>query len=442
MAKSRRNVRLLVAAPLMAVGLLVIAFAVAPWHERLVADYWQERIDSLPDDGLQEVFADLARHGDLGIRILASQVGSARDAVSRVAYEALRETISGWREDALSRPLAQLRLIAEVLAGSTGDSGPVARDRAAALARQILLWMPSGSVSDREQLLAHCQTVVRLAGADTGTLAATAAGRPQSHQPLPSAAHRLGDRAHFPIPAAPSDPQVARAAHLAALQNERADLAEPPLPAPLQWPETAAKNRGIAMTADGALTADAAVSPSAAEPTPAPRILTDPPEARPIPRPADRQSTTGDAGTVTRGVTDQVSAAEQVEDDLTRLPVIDVMRMLHDSAADRVSTAAEELRQRGLSGQQIELARDLTDSDPAVRRQLVDRLPHAAGLNPRPWLLWLCHDDDSDVRLAALTFLATSTDPRLLDYVRQIADRDEDPRIEALGTRLRERQLH
>ena len=119
------------------------------------------------------------------------------------------------------------------------------------------------------------------------------------------------------------------------------------------------------------------------------------------------------------------------------LPVIDVMRLLHASAADTVAAATDELYQRGLRGKQIELARNLTDPDPAVRRRLVNQLPTAAGLNARPWLLWLSHDDDDDVRLAALTFLATSTDPQLLEHVRQIAERDQDPRIEALGERLR-----
>jgi hypothetical protein len=117
------------------------------------------------------------------------------------------------------------------------------------------------------------------------------------------------------------------------------------------------------------------------------------------------------------------------------------MDLLHDPLPDTVAAAAAELHDRGLSGQHLELARDLTDPDPAVRRRLVDRLPDIPGLVARPWLLWLSHDDDADVRLAALTFLATSTDPRLLDYVRQLADRDQDPRIEALGTRLGQREL-
>jgi hypothetical protein len=457
-SNSRRNVGLFFAAPLMAGGLLVTMFAVRPWHERLLIDYWQEKVDRLPDDGMRATFDELAERGDLGIRILASQVGSEREAVSRAAYEALRDTISGWREDALSRPLAHLRLIAEVLAGSADRYGPASRDRAAAIVRQILLWMPPDEGGDREELIAHCQTVIQLAGTDTGSdrLAASPGDRPdwRLRQPLLAATDRMGGRVEFPTEVR-TDRQVALAGHRTALASQAAALAEPPVPTPLEWPNAAAHS-GAAANPGGRMVMDVVAQPAAADlsphdsgpgsaaPLPAPAVLTGPPEAQPIPRPAAREAVGDGGGAALAAAADasgRASEAEQTASDLTRLPVIRVMSLLHDPLPDTVAAAAAELDDRGLSGQHLELARDLTDPDPAVRRRLVDRLPDTPGLVARPWLLWLSHDDDADVRLAALTFLATSSDPRLLDYVRQLADRDQDPRIEVLGTRLGQREL-
>jgi hypothetical protein len=455
-SNSRRNVGLFFAAPLMAAGLLVTMFAVRPWHERLVIDYWQEKVDRLPDDAVRAAFDELAERGDLGIRILASQVGSERQAVSLAAYEALRDTISGWREDALSRPLAHLRLIAEALAGSTDRSGPAARDRAAAIVRQILLWMPPDEGGDREELIAHCQTVIQSAGTDTGSdrLAASPGDRSdwQLRQPLLAATDRLGGRVELPTEVR-TDRKVALAGHRTTVADQGAALAEPPVPTPLEWPNAAAHS-GAAANPGGRMVMDEAAQsavadlpphasgPGSAAPLPAPAVLADLPEAQPIPRPAAREAVgDGAALAVAAAASRRASEAEQTASDLTRLPVIRVMSLLHDPLPDTVAAAAAELDDRGLSGQHLELARDLTDPDPAVRRRLVDRLPDTPGLVARPWLLWLSHDDDADVRLAALTFLATSSDPRLLDYVRQLADRDQDPRIEALGTRLGQREL-
>lgn len=439
MAKSRRNFRLFVAASLMAAGLLLIAFAAEPWHERMVTDYWQERIDGLPDAELRGVFAELTQRGDLGIRILASQVGAERAAVSRAAYQALRDTIRGWREDALSKPLPELRLIAQVLAGSLDRAGPAARERAAALARQILLWMPPGTDSDRHQLIAHCQTVFQLSGDNAEQLLTTADDWPQLREPLPAATDRFRGEVHLPLTALGTDRQIALAHHGATLRDEQAAFAEPPEPEPLTWPETPDKSPSTAAGRDRTVATDASRAAAAAESSPAPRILTELPAAQPLPHRVSSGPSTGDAIPVAdppRGTAETVPP----QGDLTRLPVIDLMRLLHASSADTVAAATDELYQRGLRGKQIELASDLTDPDPAVRRRLVDQLPAAAGPNARPWLLWLSHDDDADVRLAALNFLATSTDPQLLEHVRQIADRDQDPRIEALGTRLQERQ--
>jgi hypothetical protein len=74
------------------------------------------------------------------------------------------------------------------------------------------------------------------------------------------------------------------------------------------------------------------------------------------------------------------------------------------------------------------------------RVQLVDDVVTTQGVNSRPWLLLLADDSSADVRLAAVTVMATSSDPELVEKAWQTAIRDRDPRIAGLAARLRERR--
>ena len=49
---------------------------------------------------------------------------------------------------------------------------------------------------------------------------------------------------------------------------------------------------------------------------------------------------------------------------------------------------------------------------------------------------WLAEDTDADVRLAAMTLLATTTDPATQRRVQELASRDRDRRITALAERI------
>jgi hypothetical protein len=74
------------------------------------------------------------------------------------------------------------------------------------------------------------------------------------------------------------------------------------------------------------------------------------------------------------------------------------------------------------------------------RLQLVDDVLTTPGVDARPWLMLLADDADADVRLSAVTIMATSTDAALVEKAWQAAIHDRDPRIAALADRLRERR--
>ncbi len=64
-----------------------------------------------------------------------------------------------------------------------------------------------------------------------------------------------------------------------------------------------------------------------------------------------------------------------------------------------------------------------------------------SGIDAAPWLLRLARDRDAEVRLTAITLLATTGDRALLEEVRRIAQADSDPRIRDQLERLEAPQL-
>ncbi len=135
----------------------------------------------------------------------------------------------------------------------------------------------------------------------------------------------------------------------------------------------------------------------------------------------------------------QVKRLSQIESNgrkTTGTETIDLMRRLSVGDASTAADAKAELIRRGFSALHVELARKLFSPDPRVRRELTRRLPGLQDVDAAPWLLWLCRDTDSDVRLLAITLLATSGAPELVRQVEQIARHDPDPRIRQQAERL------
>jgi len=111
-------------------------------------------------------------------------------------------------------------------------------------------------------------------------------------------------------------------------------------------------------------------------------------------------------------------------------------RQLHDQDPQQVEAACKELKRCGFSDVELELARRLTDADAGVRRALARALPATAGVDAAAWLLELARDPDADVRFEAITILATTGDPALLESLRRLVQADQDERIQRLSGRL------
>ncbi len=111
-------------------------------------------------------------------------------------------------------------------------------------------------------------------------------------------------------------------------------------------------------------------------------------------------------------------------------------RRLNDEDPQQVEAARKGLRGRGFSAVEVEVARQAAHPDAAVRKKLARALPETVGVDAAPWLLELSRDPDADVRLEAMTLLATTGDPALLEALRKLVAADPDERIQRLSGRL------
>jgi hypothetical protein len=93
--------------------------------------------------------------------------------------------------------------------------------------------------------------------------------------------------------------------------------------------------------------------------------------------------------------------------------------------------AAAELSRRGYGPSDLNLARQLTSGDTTTRLELVNELSRQSDRDPRPWLLLLLRDAHRDVRLRAVSTLATMNDPSIMRQLNQHLADEQDPTVAA-----------
>jgi len=82
------------------------------------------------------------------------------------------------------------------------------------------------------------------------------------------------------------------------------------------------------------------------------------------------------------------------------------------------------------------LAKLFSSPQVADRNQLVEAVSTLPADNTRRWLRWLLKDNAAEVRLQALTALATTNDPQLFHLAREMAVADQDARVSELASRI------
>jgi hypothetical protein len=103
----------------------------------------------------------------------------------------------------------------------------------------------------------------------------------------------------------------------------------------------------------------------------------------------------------------------------------------YDAAAMRKILAG-----RGYSDEMLTLTSELRKLPAPQRLDAIERAATLPTSDARLLLRWFLADDDAEVRLQALTTLATSGDPKMAEIARRCAVEDADPRVADLASKL------
>lgn len=94
------------------------------------------------------------------------------------------------------------------------------------------------------------------------------------------------------------------------------------------------------------------------------------------------------------------------------------------------------LRERGLQDAELDMAEQAGSANLTDRLQLIEEVSALPAASTRRLLRLMLEDESGEVRLLALTALATTNDPELAELARAISIGDKDPRVAELASRL------
>ena len=109
---------------------------------------------------------------------------------------------------------------------------------------------------------------------------------------------------------------------------------------------------------------------------------------------------------------------------------------LHKASFYEAGVIRTVLIERGFDEAVLTLRQQLASPVVADRLRLVDEVSQLPATTARRLLRWLLDDTSGDVRLRALTALATTQSPDLRELARELAASDKDPRVAELASRL------
>ncbi len=401
----RRWVALLVTLA-AAVG-LVITLASSLNH--ILAAYWRWQLAGAPDNQCQAVLEQLGNLGEAGIPATAEALGSTRESVARPARDVLWKEIRDWARQPSPAGSPKFAALASQLARRLPSFDPAVRAVAADLATEILRQPLDDRVVDRSAVLADCDRILQATAAERRLLAADLQGPQPTAAPGKSAAGAgapralpSGDRADGPTRLSPTD---------AVLPDDGSSPARNPIrdsPGPVSSAAATSPESGGLAVANGKILAHGGW-------------------------PTEETSA---AGSPLAASSETGADLDRARRRWTSMDVVDVMRGLQAIESGTAAEARAELIRRGFSEVHLKLAQQLFDPDPEVRKQLVRMLPDLHSIDAMPWLLRLTRDEDSEVRLAALTLLATTGDPTMLSRVQELARQDRDPAVQRTIERL------
>lgn len=391
-AKSSRAISVALTA-LLAAAMLAGLMWLWSAHARHTARQLASGLQRLPEDQLMPQMRRLASLGEPGLPALCDALASPRPAVAAAAGDTLREELARWELLPAASSGPKLALLSQRLARQANSPGSGDPRQLADLAERLLAW-PRADVLEMSQVTANCHQI----------LDALADASPPPRL--------LAHTASSPLRRLKADAvRAALATSEEAPRGATADFIEPTSPP------------------DEALPKEAPKAP--VEPPPPALLPAEISEARPL---VNAESEAKPAASAPAAPV--AKASSKPVEKLAELNTLPLAQLLH-SPDPAVSQAARlELERRGHAPLEIYLMDGLTDADPAKRSRGAASLPSMAGMDARPWLLWLSRDEDADVRMTALTLMATSGESKMLRRIKEMAQSDADARVRAQAQRV------
>jgi len=419
---------------LLVAGLIRLTAVLWSHSGTFVAETWRNELEKTPDDRVDAIFARIATLGNEAVPVLADALGSGREAVAQAARQTLWAEIEAWEASPGHDLGAKYNRLAAALAERMGQYGPGAKQDAAHVVNHLLS-RPLPDAAGRKILLAACTEVLR--GQDGGNAAALLDAKKAGSSPsaLPVATASAPGREGSAPAADQGSASLASPARAGGPPREAAPAAKATEPT-----SRTAQAKGGGRPGEPRLLEEA--SPDAgADPARRPSRLSSRPDKPSRATDGPHPPTSNEPrrlDPVQRLAYEETDASVSHGADGPRIggDVRAVARRLRGDDPARAEEARKELRRRGFTEQELELASQLTDPNPAVRRKLARVLLSTPGVDAGPWLLELCGDEDADVRLEAITLLATTGDPALIEPLRRRAQLDADERIQRLAERL------
>ncbi len=101
-----------------------------------------------------------------------------------------------------------------------------------------------------------------------------------------------------------------------------------------------------------------------------------------------------------------------------------LLARLHDEDIEVQYLCEIALAKRGLTSEEVEMARDISDKNPATRMRVLHRICRMPDLNLAAWLRQLSHDPVPAVRAAAVRAAGEHPQIDLTERLREIAEQD------------------
>jgi hypothetical protein len=402
--------------------MLIAAFALWPqirtWQQGRLAQGLVVKLERAERPNCRPVLIQVARFGDPGITALVRAAASEKADVALAAREIIKEQLATWKlrheTDGAYDIATPTNLLAAALAENVDKFGPFGQQWATRLAVELADLAADIHPAEAVPLLTNCSTILdaippvgprlrTVPGEQPVVVTATTPPAPEIRLPALPSERAIASTRQESAP----QPLVVDAEQIVNSKTAEEITGSTQLPAATDWlPEWQTK------------------TPVAAAPNPEP--LAD--AQTPVPTPIMAAAETID-----------VPSPEEMEARIVQLKSQDTRTLLMDlNVADKFQAGLIRtvLKERGLTSDELVLGSKFTASDPQVRLNLVDDLQVLPARTARWWLKELLSDSDANVRLKALTALATTNDPELIGIAREVAVEDTDPRVSELATRI------